>query len=479
MVPAIAGIVRDGARALRRGSTRLRDELPALAATLARRRCSTPALDQLLARLPGRGRSRAAGGATATLVARALDARAPAWRAPGRRARPRRAPARRLRLGVLPRRHVGPLLRALDHRPRPRRFEVVRLSPAGVERRSARRSGCAARADRFVAHVPRWPPSRRSRRAIRDGCARRARLSRARHGRTSFALAALRLAPLQCAAWGHPVTTGHADDRRRSSPVRRWNRADGDAHYTERLVRLPGIGTRYARPARAGRASRARRSDCPTTRSLLLCPQSLFKIHPDNDALFARVLAATPRARLVDVRGPASGADRDASRAARARARRAEASPRRRVIVLPQCGTTIICASTSPATRCSTRCTGRAATRASTRSPAACRSSRCPGAFMRGRQSAGMLELMALRSWSRPTRTTTCDRGAACRDRAWRDELSARIVAGRRAVRRPRAGRGARALLARRGVRAFNLSAKGALTRRCAAPAPARGRGPG
>ena len=30
-----------------------------------------------------------------------------------------------------------------------------------------------------------------------------------------------------------------------------------------------------------------------------VCPQSLFKVHPDNDDLFARVLASNPNATLV------------------------------------------------------------------------------------------------------------------------------------------------------------------------------------
>ncbi len=37
----------------------------------------------------------------------------------------------------------------------------------------------------------------------------------------------------------------------------------------------------------------------PRDATLLLCPQSLFKIHPDNDVLFARILAANPGAILV------------------------------------------------------------------------------------------------------------------------------------------------------------------------------------
>jgi len=113
----------------------------------------------------------------------------------------------------------------------------------------------------------------------------------------SFGLAALRLAPRQYAGWGHPVTTGHAtiDAFVSCAPME----PEGAAlHYTEALVTLPGIGTRYERPRVPGDASREEFS-LPADRNLLLCPQSLWKIHPDNDRLFAEVLAANPDAVLV------------------------------------------------------------------------------------------------------------------------------------------------------------------------------------
>lgn len=118
---------------------------------------------------------------------------------------------------------------------------------------------------------------------------------------TTFAIAALRLAPLQCAAWGHPVTTGHptVDVFFTSGPM---EPEGADAHYTEQLVRLPGIGTRYARPALPARADR-RALGLPVEGPLFLCPQSLFKIAPDDDRLFARVLAAVPEARLLVFEG--------------------------------------------------------------------------------------------------------------------------------------------------------------------------------
>ena len=87
-----------------------------------------------------------------------------------------------------------------------------------------------------------------------------------------------------------------------------------------------------ASPA-AARAALGLPPDAP----LFLCPQSLFKIHPDNDALFARVLAAAPQAKLVVFEG------RHPALTARWRARLAAACVRERValddrlVVLPQC----------------------------------------------------------------------------------------------------------------------------------------------
>jgi protein O-GlcNAc transferase len=109
-------------------------------------------------------------------------------------------------------------------------------------------------------------------------------------------LAALRLAPVQCAAWGHPVTTG-------SAAIDYYFSCDGmeppDAasHYSERLLLLPGLGTAYARPA--VRAATRGEFGLPDGVPLYVCPQSLFKIHPDNDELFGDVLSTDLRGRLI------------------------------------------------------------------------------------------------------------------------------------------------------------------------------------
>jgi CRISPR-associated protein Csy1 len=105
----------------------------------------------------------------------------------------------------------------------------------------------------------------------------------------AFALAALRLAPLQCAGWGHPVTTGlDTVDCFLSSAL--MEPADGQGHYTERLVTLPGLGTRYPCPVVGATKVRAD-FGLPQGRTLYLFPHSVFKVRPENDDLLARVLA--------------------------------------------------------------------------------------------------------------------------------------------------------------------------------------------
>jgi protein O-GlcNAc transferase len=108
---------------------------------------------------------------------------------------------------------------------------------------------------------------------------------------TTQALSALRFAPLQCVLWGHPVTTGLSSidvflGAAGMAPV------DPPARYSERFVALPGIGTSLPMPS-----CLPRDTDSAGT-TTLLCAQSVYKLLPDHDALFAQVLAAAPAARL-------------------------------------------------------------------------------------------------------------------------------------------------------------------------------------
>lgn len=113
----------------------------------------------------------------------------------------------------------------------------------------------------------------------------------------TFALATQRLAPIQCCGWGHPVTTGLATIDYFIS-CEDMEPPDATAHYSERLVLLPGIGTGYPRPKRPPAVTR-REVGLPEGRILFLVPQSLFKIHPDNDDLFIQVLKCNEQAMIV------------------------------------------------------------------------------------------------------------------------------------------------------------------------------------
>ena len=108
-----------------------------------------------------------------------------------------------------------------------------------------------------------------------------------------------RLAPVQCATWGHPVTTGvPAMDYFLSTDY--FEPEDGASHYSERLVKLrdavfPGY---YRRPEKLAAVAPAELG-FDATRRTYFSPQSLFKFHPDFDSVLARILRHDPRGELV------------------------------------------------------------------------------------------------------------------------------------------------------------------------------------
>lgn len=100
----------------------------------------------------------------------------------------------------------------------------------------------------------------------------------------SGALAALRLAPVQAASWGHPVTTGLPSiDLYFSGEL--LEGAGADAHYREKLIRLPGTGVcTEPAPAASARWEGAGRG----VMKFALCQQPL-KFDPAHDRLLARI----------------------------------------------------------------------------------------------------------------------------------------------------------------------------------------------
>lgn len=109
----------------------------------------------------------------------------------------------------------------------------------------------------------------------------------------TYFLAFSRLAPVQCVTWGHPVTTGIDTIDYFISSVHQEPEG-AETHYSEKLVKLSVIPAYFHCPPRPV-LSRDRASFGLSDQAhLYLCPQSLFKFHPDFDLLIAGILASDP-----------------------------------------------------------------------------------------------------------------------------------------------------------------------------------------
>lgn len=239
-------------------------------------------------------------------------------------------------------------------------------------------------------------------------------------------LPSLRLAPVQVTTWGHPVTSGMPMiDYFLSADA--CEPPDGDAHYSEKLVRLPRLGTFLQPPAPP--LQRVASNDGKVR---LLCVQSIEKLHPGHDDLFARILAAVPNATLDIL----THRERDDAQALAARLRGAfvkagvDVDTRCRVhprLSIPQYQEFL----------------ARADACLDSLDFSGCLSSldtlwqdlpivTLPGALMRGRQTYGMLALLGLDELiARDADDYVHIATRLAQDADWRASLSARIAAGK------------------------------------------------
>ncbi len=111
-------------------------------------------------------------------------------------------------------------------------------------------------------------------------------------------LAALRLAPVQCKGWGHPVTTGLPTiDYYLSSDL--MEPAQAEQHYTEKLVRLPNLALNYSPPALPSAPKTRMQLGIPEHAVVYLSTQSLFKYLPQHDDIYPRIAAEVPDSLFV------------------------------------------------------------------------------------------------------------------------------------------------------------------------------------
>jgi Fe-S-cluster containining protein len=117
----------------------------------------------------------------------------------------------------------------------------------------------------------------------------------------NYQYASMRLAPVQCTAWGHPVTSGLPTiDYYLSSEM--MEPPNGQDHYREKLVRLPGSGLCY--PRRLFPPSRMTKADFGLDDGqLILSCQNPMKYLPRYDYLYKEICERTGRP-IVFVEGP-------------------------------------------------------------------------------------------------------------------------------------------------------------------------------
>lgn len=106
---------------------------------------------------------------------------------------------------------------------------------------------------------------------------------------TASTLAALRLAPVQAAGWGHPMTSGLPTmDLYLSGDL--LEAPGAERHYRERLVRLPGTGVYMDGGGEPAKPWSPPQADSGTVR-FALCQQPI-KFDPVDDILLARIAKA-------------------------------------------------------------------------------------------------------------------------------------------------------------------------------------------
>ena len=115
----------------------------------------------------------------------------------------------------------------------------------------------------------------------------------------AYFLAYSRLAPVQCVTWGHPVTTG-IDTIDYFISADAIEPSDAADHYSEQLVRLPAFFLpAYEKPPLLTAVKSREQFGLRDDRHLYICPQSLFKLHPDFDWAIGEILRRDPKGEVL------------------------------------------------------------------------------------------------------------------------------------------------------------------------------------
>ena len=114
----------------------------------------------------------------------------------------------------------------------------------------------------------------------------------------TYFLAYARLARFQFTTWGHPVTTGMPNIDAFVS-TRHAEPHDGVQRYHELLVEFDNLPSFYHPPRLPSEDDMRARHGIGARETLYVCPQTLFKLHPDQDAALCEILRRDARGVLV------------------------------------------------------------------------------------------------------------------------------------------------------------------------------------
>jgi protein O-GlcNAc transferase len=112
--------------------------------------------------------------------------------------------------------------------------------------------------------------------------------------------AAARLAPIQWCSWGHATTSGYASVNGYLSAAF-MESEDADAHYTEPLIRLPGVGCSFVRPAAAPDPMPRSSLGVGDGEVAVWCAHAPFTHLPQHDSVLTRIADRCPNARFIFV----------------------------------------------------------------------------------------------------------------------------------------------------------------------------------
>jgi protein O-GlcNAc transferase len=124
-------------------------------------------------------------------------------------------------------------------------------------------------------------------------------------------LGAMRLAPIQCVTWDQPITSGLPTmDYFISSEL--MEPEDGDLHYSERLIRLPGVGVCFQKPVIPKMLFAKQRKDFGIENDAVvyLCCQAAYKQLPRDDDIFVEIARRVRKAQFIFL-APNPGVARD------------------------------------------------------------------------------------------------------------------------------------------------------------------------